>query len=117
LNHHERCDGKGYPAGLSGDAIPQAAQIVSIVDVYDALTHYRIYRRALPEAEALAVMRDQQGAQFDSGLLTTFFTILDDVHQLAQQNPDAALVQPSAAGSFVRATANFALPLTTMVNL
>ncbi len=49
LCHHERWDGKGYPHGLAGQAIPEAARIVSIVDVYDALSHDRVYRPALPE--------------------------------------------------------------------
>ncbi|PYO36251.1 MAG: two-component system response regulator, partial [Gemmatimonadetes bacterium] len=52
--HHERYDGTGYPDGLRGDAIPVAAQIVGIVDVYDALTTTRPYHPALAPAEALA---------------------------------------------------------------
>lgn len=54
--HHEKCDGSGYPDGLAGDAIPIAAQIICIVDVYDALTTARSYKPALAPAEALAHM-------------------------------------------------------------
>lgn len=96
LNHHERWDGQGYPSGLAGEAIPAAARILSIVDVYDALTHDRIYRRAFPEERALALMREQHGTQFDPLLLTTFFTVLDEIHDLAVQNPDEAAKLPIA---------------------
>jgi len=56
-HHHERLDGRGYPDGLAGDEIPLVAQIVTIVDVYDALTTNRPYRKALSTAAALATMR------------------------------------------------------------
>ncbi len=52
-HHHERLDGSGYPCGLRGDAVPVLAQIVAIVDVYDALTTTRPYRNALPHAQAV----------------------------------------------------------------
>ena len=58
-HHHERLDGSGYPDGLQGDAVPLLAQITSVVDVYDALTTDRPYRRALPQARAFAVLRDE----------------------------------------------------------
>jgi len=115
LNHHERWDGKGYPSGLAGEAIPMSARIISIVDVYDALTHDRIYRRALPEEKALAMMREQQGTQFDPLLLATFFTVLDEIHELAKLNPDE-VSQDSMARSFAAPVVNLAVPLTTMVN-
>jgi putative two-component system response regulator len=57
-HHHERIDGRGYPDGLAGDRIPLLAQIVSIVDVFDALTTDRPYRKALPTATAYRMMRD-----------------------------------------------------------
>jgi putative two-component system response regulator len=56
-HHHERLDGSGYPDGLRGDAIPLLAQIMGIVDVFDALTTERPYRRALPVEEAVAELR------------------------------------------------------------
>jgi len=56
--HHERCDGTGYPDGLAGDQIPLAAQIICIVDVYDALTTTRSYRPALAHDEAIARMTE-----------------------------------------------------------
>jgi putative two-component system response regulator len=56
-HHHERLDGRGYPDGLAGDEIPLLAQIVTIVDVYDALTTTRPYRKAMSSAAAFATMR------------------------------------------------------------
>ncbi len=58
-HHHERIDGQGYPDGLRGDAIPLLAQIVSVVDVFDALTTDRLYRRALPIATAYKMLHDK----------------------------------------------------------
>jgi putative two-component system response regulator len=56
-HHHERLDGRGYPDGLAGDEIPLLAQIVTIVDVYDALTMRRPYRKAMSSPAAFATMR------------------------------------------------------------
>lgn len=58
-HHHEKLDGTGYPDGLKGDQIPRAAQILQTVDIYDALTTDRSYRKALPPEEALAIMREE----------------------------------------------------------
>jgi putative two-component system response regulator len=58
-HHHERLDGSGYPDGLRGDEIPLVAQIISAVDVYDAVTHQRPYQRTRSSAEALALLREQ----------------------------------------------------------
>jgi len=58
-HHHERMDGSGYPDGLAGDAIPVTARILSIVDVYDALTTDRPYRSALSPEEALEIMSEE----------------------------------------------------------
>ncbi|MGI8550526.1 MAG: HD domain-containing phosphohydrolase [Dehalococcoidia bacterium] len=75
LAHHERWDGTGYPAGLKGEAIPLPAQIVSIVDVYDALTHQRPYKRAWPVGESLAEIERQSGRQFDPHLVKVFLQL------------------------------------------
>jgi putative two-component system response regulator len=86
--HHERWDGKGYLQGLRGDAIPEAARIVAIVDVYDALSHDRIYRPALPEENVLEILRQGAGSQFDPALLAHFFLVLDEIREIALQHPD-----------------------------
>lgn len=58
-HHHEKCDGSGYPDGLRKDAIPIGARILQIVDVFDALTTERSYKKALPVSEALQTIRDE----------------------------------------------------------
>ncbi|MBI2371110.1 MAG: HD domain-containing protein [Deltaproteobacteria bacterium] len=63
--HHERYDGGGYPQGLHGEEIPLTARIFAVVDALDAVTHDRPYRRARPVSEALEVLRQEAGKQFD----------------------------------------------------
>jgi putative two-component system response regulator len=76
--HHERLDGSGYPLGLRGSEMPLIAQIVAMVDVYDALTTDRIYRPALSKAEARAILEDEtQRGMHDRALLNTFLKVLD----------------------------------------
>ncbi len=71
-HHHERWDGRGYPDGLAGDAIPLAAQIVSVCDAWDAMTCPRPYRATLDPAEALSRLRAAAGTQFDPFLVEAF---------------------------------------------
>ncbi|MHC4401138.1 MAG: HD domain-containing phosphohydrolase [Planctomycetota bacterium] len=104
LNHHERWDGTGYPAGIAAHRIPESARIVAIVDVYDALTHRRVYRPALSEEEALSIMADGVGTHFDSALSTLFFSRLAEIQEIARQNPDEPSGQrlPAAASAAER---------------
>ena len=74
--HHERWDGGGYPYGLAGADIPIEARILSIADVFDALTSNRSYRPAYTPRQALAIMLADSGGAFDPVLLTTFRTLL-----------------------------------------
>ena len=67
--HHERWDGKGYPDGLKGEEIPISAQVVSIVDVYDALTSERCYKKAFDHDTAIQMILDRQCGQFNPILL------------------------------------------------
>jgi len=85
LSHHEKWDGSGYPAGLAGDAIPQCARIVAVVDIYDALVHKRVYRDALPEQEALAVMSEESESRFDPEIYGCFLSILPEVRRIRRQ--------------------------------
>ncbi len=71
-SHHERWDGRGYPHGLAGEAIPLAARVLCIADVYDALTSQRSYKRAFTHDEAIAIMRQDVGTQFDPALFPVF---------------------------------------------
>lgn len=98
LSHHERWNGTGYPSRLSTDQIPSAARIVAIVDVYDALTHDRVYRPAYSTERALAMMRAKQGTHFDPLYLAAFITAFDQIDEIAQRNPDVTrddLTSPS----------------------
>jgi diguanylate cyclase (GGDEF)-like protein len=70
--HHERWDGQGYPEQLVGEKIPQAARILCIADVYDALTSRRSYKGALTHDAAMEIMRADVGTQFDPDLFTHF---------------------------------------------
>ncbi len=72
LYHHERWDGKGYPEGLQGKAIPLAARILSIADAFAAMASARPYRDALPDEEALQRLREGAGTQFDPDLVAVF---------------------------------------------
>jgi HD-GYP domain-containing protein (c-di-GMP phosphodiesterase class II) len=70
--HHEKWDGSGYPAGLKGEAIPLAARIVALADVYDALTSARPYKQPWTHGDALAWIREQSGKHFDPRLVAAF---------------------------------------------
>jgi len=82
--HHERWDGRGYPRGLSRTSIPAAARLVAVVDVYDALTHDRVYRRAMDEDDALELMREGRGTHFDPGMFDAFMKILPELRVIRE---------------------------------
>ena len=71
-HHHERYDGKGYPDGLSGENIPLEARIMALADVYDALVSDRVYKKAMSKEEALAIIAEGRGTQFDPLLADLF---------------------------------------------
>ncbi len=73
--HHERFDGRGYPAELAGEAIPLGARIVSAADVYDALTTARPYKRAYSHREATVFLCDQSGTALDPRVVAAFIAI------------------------------------------
>ncbi len=87
--HHERWDGRGYPDGLAGEAIPFGARIVSIVDAHDAMTHDRPYRARLSDDEAIEELRRHRGAQFDPELTDLFLANLDRMASEADDDLDA----------------------------
>jgi putative two-component system response regulator len=74
LSHHERWDGTGYPQGLAREAIPWAARIVSVADVFDALSHDRPYRAAWPLPAVLREMERIAGSHLDPAMATTFLS-------------------------------------------
>jgi HD-GYP domain-containing protein (c-di-GMP phosphodiesterase class II) len=75
---HERCDGEGYPDGISGEAIPLAARIIAVCDAYDAIVSARPYRPAADHAQALAELRHCAGAQFDPRVVNAFVAEFPD---------------------------------------
>ena len=87
-HHHERYDGQGYPDRLAGTAIPLAARIVHLVDVYDALRSRRIYKPPLPHSVALEVMTEQSDGQFDPALLELFRECAADFDAIFRARPD-----------------------------
>ena len=76
-SHHERWDGAGYPDGLIGEQIPLAARIFAVVDVYDALTSNRPYRKAWPQAETLEYIRSQTRKHFDPKIVSMFLDMVN----------------------------------------
>lgn len=70
--HHEWFDGTGYPDGTAGSQIPLSARIVAVADVYDALTHARVYKEAWSVEEAVAYIRERRGTQFDPDVVDAF---------------------------------------------
>ena len=76
LHHHEKWDGSGYPAGLAGRDIPEAARIVAVADVFNALTTTRPYRKAWPVEIAMATLQGAAGSQLEPRLVRLFESIL-----------------------------------------
>lgn len=74
-HHHERSDGKGYPLGLAGDAIPKDARIIAICDTFDAMTSTRPYRKGMEPARALSILEAEAGQQFDADLVRIFVAL------------------------------------------
>ncbi len=74
--HHERWNGSGYPRGLKGEAIPLAARIFAVVDVYDALTSSRPYRKAWTKKKTLAYIQKRSGAEFDANVVDAFLKMI-----------------------------------------
>ena len=89
--HHERWDGSGYPKGVAGEHIPRAGRIVSVVDVFEALTCKRPYRDPQPVQEVLAFLRDKSGWWFDP----TLVQLLEDLYWKGQIYTVDAMRTPS----------------------
>ncbi|MES2125893.1 MAG: DUF3369 domain-containing protein [Pseudomonadota bacterium] len=75
--HHEHFDGGGYPAALKGRAIPLAARIVAVVDVFDALLHRRPYKEPWPYPEVVTYIRERSGSQFDPEVVRALLEIIE----------------------------------------
>lgn len=88
LEHHEKWDGSGYPAGLAGEAISLEARIVALADVFDALTSERPYKAAWPVEQAMALITEQAGQHFDPALVALFVPLLPQLLQVRQRWAD-----------------------------
>lgn len=75
--HHEKWDGSGYPRGLTGEEIPISARMFAVVDVFDALSNDRPYRKALPIDEVIKYLREQSGSHFDPNVVDVFILLLN----------------------------------------
>ena len=94
LWHHEKWNGQGYPHGLSGTDIPVVARIVAIVDVFDALTCVRPYKRAWPVEDAFALIEKEAGQHFDPELTKMFLNMETEVRRIAVEYSDTADAPP-----------------------
>ena len=99
LHHHERWDGRGYPHGLAGEAIPKIARILAYADTFDAMSSSRAYRKGMERSHVLAEIRKSAGAQLDPALGDAFqsldFTAFDEM--LRTETPQEAAVPVAAA--------------------
>jgi putative two-component system response regulator len=79
--HHEKWDGNGYPDGLKGNEIPLPGRLMAIADVYDNLISTRPYKQPVAHAEAVAIIADGRGTQFDPYLVDVFLSVADKFPQ------------------------------------
>jgi putative two-component system response regulator len=100
--HHERWDGRGYPGGLAGTAIPLCGRIVSVADVFDALTHRRPYKQPWPVDRAAREILDGAGTKFDPAVIGAFSRL--DHAMLIQAADGPTLVEVEAAAGRDRAS-------------
>jgi putative nucleotidyltransferase with HDIG domain len=99
LYHHERWDGTGYPSGLRGSDIPLAVRILSVADVFDALTSDRPYRQGLSSDSVVAAIRAESGLQFDPDVVTAFLARRRGIEQVLRTMGRLAVIsiEPEAA--------------------
>ena len=87
-HHHERWDGRGYPAGMTGATIPLGGRIIAVADAFSAMTSDRIYRPALPLDRAWEELRAHSGSQFDPEIVEAFSLVVDEQGRLRQLAPE-----------------------------
>jgi putative two-component system response regulator len=122
-HHHERFDGSGYPDGLAGTAIPLAARILAVADVFDALTSKRVYKKAVSMFEAARILFEESGQHFDPVIVDAFKSCLGEFHesytrfsaQCAMYDGSLlashAMLSESGSGESLMATTNSLKPL------
>lgn len=91
LSHHERYDGRGYPRGVAGEAIPLMGRMLCVADAFDAMVSKRSYKNPMPVEQALGVLEQERGRQFDPGLAKLFVELVHSgAIELKLQNQDGA---------------------------
>lgn len=88
LYHHEKWNGKGYPKGLAGEAIPLSARIVAVADVYDALRSKRPYKESWPHLKAVNEIVNEKGEHFDPEIINAFISQADKFHMVSKSYHD-----------------------------
>jgi len=88
-NHHERWDGRGYPAGLAGEDIPLSARLMSLADAFDALTTWRVYKKPFSFQRAYDLITGERGARFDPAVVDAFISRFEDFTRIALRYADA----------------------------
>ncbi|HMD69057.1 MAG TPA: HD domain-containing phosphohydrolase, partial [Chitinivibrionales bacterium] len=83
LTHHERWNGTGYPCGIMGDAIPLPGRIVALADTFDAITSQRSYKDPTPIPDAIEVIKQERGKQFDPRVVDAFLASLDKIERIS----------------------------------
>ncbi len=93
--HHERWDGKGYPDGLAGDAIPLSARLMALADVFDALITQRVYKPPMPFDKARDIIAAERGRQFDPDVTDAFLESYDEFVEIALKYQAGAVEMPA----------------------
>lgn len=87
-SHHEKWDGSGYPEGLAGDAIPIAARLMAVADVYDALISRRVYKAGMSHAQATQIIVEGRARHFDPDVVDAFLELSDEFQAIAERYAD-----------------------------
>lgn len=93
-HHHESWNGNGYPSKLAGYAIPFGARVIAVADSYDAMTSDRPYRRGMTPAQAVQILRDGRGGQWDATIVEAFLRSIADKLEFPAPEPPQASTQP-----------------------
>lgn len=98
LHHHEQWDGKGYPAGLTGEEIPQLARIMAVADAYDAMTSDRPYRPGMPDEKVDNIFKQGAGGQWDRAVVDAYFQAKEDIEEIRwRESPELNLEEQNWA--------------------
>ena len=97
--HHEKWDGSGYPDGLAGDAIPVAARLMAVADVFDALISQRVYKAAMSNDAAREIISAGRGKHFDPDVADAFLDGFDDFVDIALRHSDAVALHADASAA------------------